>query len=76
VAREFSAGRYLRNAYAEGDEISFDSVRGRVMAVEATHTVLETAAGDTLRVPNHALLSAYVTVVASGGVEDARGQEA
>jgi small-conductance mechanosensitive channel len=76
VAREFSAGRYLRNAYAEGDEISFDSVRGRVIAVETTHTVLETPAGDTLRVPNHALLSAYVTVVASGGVEDARGQEA
>jgi small-conductance mechanosensitive channel len=62
VAREFSAGRYLRNSYAEGQEISFDSVRGTVVAVETTATVLRTPAGETLRVPNHALLSAYVTV--------------
>lgn len=62
VAREFSAGRYVRSTYAVGSEVSFDGVRGEVVAVETTSTVLRTPSGDTLHVPNHALLAAYVTV--------------
>jgi small-conductance mechanosensitive channel len=75
VAREFSAGRYLRGSYAEGQEVSFDQLRGRIVALESTATVLETAAGDRVRVPNHALFSAYVTLHDSGGVEDTGGQQ-
>jgi small-conductance mechanosensitive channel len=75
VAREFSAGRYLRGSYAEGQDISFDQVRGRIVALETTSTVLETPAGERLRVPNHALFSAYVTLHDSGGVQDAGGQQ-
>jgi small-conductance mechanosensitive channel len=62
VAREFSAGRYLRTAYEAGTVISFDSVRGEVVRVDTTSTILRTPTGDTMRIPNHALLSAYVTI--------------
>jgi small-conductance mechanosensitive channel len=62
VAREISAGRYVRDIYHEGDEISFDSLRGTVTRVETATTVLRTAAGDSVRVPNQALLNAQVTL--------------
>jgi hypothetical protein len=76
VAREFSAGRYLRGSYAEGQEISFDQLRGRIVTLDSTSIVLETVAGDRVRVPNHALFSAYVTLHDdSGGVEDARREQ-
>lgn len=62
VAREVSAGRYVRELYREGEEISFDSIRGTVVRVENATVVLRTADGDAVRVPNHALLSARVTL--------------
>lgn len=62
VAREFSAGRYVRGLYSEGDEISLNSLRSTVVRVEAATTVVRTASGDAMRIPNHALLSAYVTL--------------
>lgn len=62
VAREVSAGRYVRDMYREGEEISFDSLRGTVVRVENATVVLRTADGDAVRVPNHALLSARVTL--------------
>jgi small-conductance mechanosensitive channel len=62
VAREFSAGRYVRTLYSEGDEISFEGVRGTVERVETATTLLRVAGGDALRVPNHVLLAAHVTL--------------
>jgi small-conductance mechanosensitive channel len=62
VAREFSAGRYVRGLYNEGDEISVDSLRSTVVRVEAATTVVRTASGDFVRIPNHTLLSAHVTL--------------
>ncbi|HYI38041.1 MAG TPA: mechanosensitive ion channel domain-containing protein [Thermoleophilaceae bacterium] len=62
VAGELSAGRYLRDMYREGEEISFDSLRGTVVRVESATVVLRTVDGDAVRVPNHALLSARVTL--------------
>ena len=44
VARELSAGRYLRTAYSEGQEISVDGVRGEIVALETAATVLRTPA--------------------------------
>jgi small-conductance mechanosensitive channel len=62
VAREFSAGRYVRTLYGEGDEISFADVRGTVVRVETATTLLRLTGGESLRVPNHVLLASHVTL--------------
>ena len=61
VARELSAGRYLRTAYRSGQVISFGDVRGRIESIDTAATVLRTDAG-TVRVPNNLLLGSVVTV--------------
>ena len=70
VARELSAGRHARGAFAVGDEISVEGVRGRVEAIEPMATVLEVESGDRVRVPNRLLLESVVTVHATGGPGD------
>lgn len=62
VARELSAGRHARNAFASGDEISVADVRGTVVAVETMATVLDLGDGDQVRVPNRYLVESLVTV--------------
>ncbi len=62
LARELSAGRYVRGAFEPGQTISFGDVRGEVVAVETAATVLRTSGGETVRVPNDLLLSSVVTV--------------
>ena len=62
VARELSAGRYLRSAYSPGETISFGDVRGEVVAIETAMTILRGEGGETLRVPNNLLLGSVVTV--------------
>ena len=61
LARELSAGRYLRTAYEKGQVISFGDVRGRIESIDTAATVLRTENG-TVRVPNNLLLSSVVTV--------------
>lgn len=68
VARAVSAARYLRHDYAVGDDISIGDVRGRITSIESTSTVLDAGAGRSLRVPNHLLMEAIVTI---HGVPDA-----
>ena len=72
VARELSAGRYLRGAYEIGQEISFGGVRGEVVALESAATVLRTSQGETVRVPNNLLLGSVVTVHGSAAAEGPR----
>ena len=62
VARELSAGRHARNAFANGDEISVADVRGRVVGVESMATVLDLPGGDQVRIPNRYLVETVVTV--------------
>jgi small-conductance mechanosensitive channel len=62
VARELSARRHVERAYAVGQEISVEGVRGRIVAIESTSTLLDTASGERLRVPNSRLLAAVVTL--------------
>lgn len=62
AARALSAGRYLRHDYQVGQEIGFDQVRGRITAIENVSTVLEARDGHAIRVPNHLLMQAIVTV--------------
>jgi small-conductance mechanosensitive channel len=61
VARELSAGRYLRTAYQTGQTISFGEVRGTIESIDTAATVLRTEEG-TVRVPNNMLLGSVVTV--------------
>ncbi len=62
LARELSAGRYVRGAFEPGQEISVGEVRGEVVVVETAATVLRTPSGQTVRVPNDLLLTSVVTV--------------
>lgn len=62
VARELSAGRYLRSAYQPGQNISVGDVRGEIVSIETAATVLRTSETETVHVPNDLLLSSMVTV--------------
>jgi small-conductance mechanosensitive channel len=62
MAREVSARRYVEGAFAVGQDISLGEHRGTIAAIDATATVLETTAGEQLRVPNSQLLASVVTV--------------
>jgi small-conductance mechanosensitive channel len=62
TAREVSARRYVEGAYEIGTDISVAGLRGRITQIDATATVLETTAGDLLRVPNSQLVASIVTV--------------
>ncbi len=62
LARELSAGRYVRGAFKPGQELSFGDVRGEVVEIETAATVLRTPNGQTVRVPNDLLLTSVVTV--------------
>jgi small-conductance mechanosensitive channel len=62
MAREVSARRYVESSYEVGQDVSLGGVRGRISAIDATCTVLETSGGDTLRVPNSQLIASIVTV--------------
>jgi small-conductance mechanosensitive channel len=66
MAREVSARRYVEGQYDVGQDVSVAGVRGRISAIDATCTVLETSGGDTLRVPNSQLIASIVTVHPSG----------
>ena len=62
MAREVSARRYVEGSYAVGQDISLGEVRGTIAAIEATSTILETAGGDRLRVPNSQIVGSIITV--------------
>ena len=62
MAREVSARRYVEGSYDVGQDISLGDVRGRIAAIEATSTILETDGGDRLRVPNLQIVGSIVTV--------------
>jgi small-conductance mechanosensitive channel len=67
MAREVSARRYVEGAYRIGQEITVSDVRGTITAIEATGTLLETAGGEHVRVPNSQLIARVVHL--HGGVD-------
>ncbi len=62
MAREVSARRYVEGAYEVGQEVTVNGVRGRIAAIEAASTVLDTPVGDRVRVPHSQLVSSVVVV--------------
>jgi small-conductance mechanosensitive channel len=74
VARQRSAGRYVRAAFASGMRISFGEISGEIVTIETAATVLRADQGRTVRVPNNLLLESVVTVhEPSGGQGPERG---
>ncbi len=69
VARELSANRHARAAFAGGEEITVAGIRGRVVEVETMATVLETPEGERVRVPNRLLVEEVVHVHGGGPAE-------
>jgi small-conductance mechanosensitive channel len=61
VARSLSAGRYVREAFAEGQTIRIDTIRGSIERIEPSATVLRTPT-ERIRVPNHVLISETVVI--------------
>ena len=55
-----AAGRYVNGAFEVGETISFGDVIGRITAIDPTATLLDTADGQTIRVPNQLLLEPVV----------------
>jgi small-conductance mechanosensitive channel len=62
MAREVSARRYVEGAYTVGQDITVGGVRGRISVIDSTATVLETEAGERVRVPNSRLIAGVVTL--------------
>ena len=62
VVRAAGAGRVVRSAYDLGQEIEIAGHRGEVVALESSAVVLRTAAGATVRVPNHLVIESVVVV--------------
>lgn len=62
VAREVSAGRYVSGAFAVGQEVSVDGLRGEIVAIESAACLLETDDGRRVRLPHHLLLERVVEV--------------
>ena len=67
LAREVSARRDVEGAFTIGEEVSVGGARGRIAAIEATGTVLETNGGDRVRIPNSQLVASVVTLHAEAG---------
>jgi small-conductance mechanosensitive channel len=63
VARALSAGRYVRDAFSEGQRIRVDGVQGTIERIEASATVLRSGS-ETIRVPNHVLIEQTVVIEA------------
>jgi small-conductance mechanosensitive channel len=62
MAREVSARRYVEGSYEIGEEVTVDGARGRIAAIEATGTVLDTGEGERVRIPNSQLVASVVTL--------------
>lgn len=62
VARELSAGRHARGAFAVGEEISVAEIRGTVIAVETMATVLRIGSDEKVRIPNRLMVESVVRV--------------
>ncbi len=62
LAAQMSAGRYVGGAFELGQHITVGDASGEVVALETAATVLRTADGSTLRVPNSMLLESVVRV--------------
>ncbi len=69
IARHLTAGRYVTDAFALGDEIEVGGIRGSIVALESMGVVLERSDGTRVRLPNHTLLDGPVAIGAQEASE-------
>jgi small-conductance mechanosensitive channel len=62
VARAMSAGRIVRGSLEPGQTITVAGVRGEIVAIESSATVLQTAAGATVHIPNHLVMESVLEI--------------
>ena len=62
IVRAASAGRVVRHAFETGQTIAVSGVRGDIVAIESSATVLETPSGTRVRVPNHLMVEGIVEI--------------
>ena len=62
VAREISAGRTVATAFQLGQRITVGDVTGQITELGQAATVVRTAEGASVRLPNHLLVEEVVTV--------------
>lgn len=62
VAREISAGRSVAAAFQLGQRITVGGVTGQITELGQAATVVRTAEGASVRLPNHLLVEEVVTV--------------
>jgi small-conductance mechanosensitive channel len=67
VAQQITAGRYLGEDLELGQSIRVADVEGRITRFESSYVLLEGANGDTIRVPNSAVLNSVVVVTGRDG---------
>ena len=65
IARSLTATRYARADFAVGQTIRIGDLRGRIIRIESTATVLRNGQ-DEVRIPNHVLIEGVVIIETSG----------
>ena len=67
IARSLTAARYARADFSVGQTIRVGAIRGRIVRIDSTATVLQNE-DEEVRVPNHLLIEGVVIVETSDGV--------
>jgi small-conductance mechanosensitive channel len=62
IARQLSAGRYVRGSYAVGQWVSFAEIAGEIVAIDSVTSTIRTEDGRSQRFPNSLLLESVVTL--------------
>jgi small-conductance mechanosensitive channel len=61
ISAELISGVYARELFQPGGSVSFKDVQGTIEQVGSVSTIIKTASGEKLVVPNHQLLESIVT---------------
>lgn len=75
MARELSAGRYVRQAHEVGEHISVDGLEGEITQITPAATVLRDRDGKTVRVPNHTFTEHPVRTLEPPAPNGSAGEE-
>ena len=65
IARSLTATRYARADFAVGQTIRLGDLRGRIVRIDSTATVLRDGQ-EEVRIPNHLLIEGVVIIETSG----------
>lgn len=67
LAATVSAGRYVSAGFQVGESVEVAGLRGEIVSIESSSTVLEAEDGSRTRIPNHLFLEGPVRLLAAPG---------